>query len=132
MDFYLNAENCYNRLEKEFKKHRKLIFCVDFDDTLYDFHKFGRTYDDVMELLRRWEPYSEVIIYTGNGEEMYPEIHEYLEKHHITYKDINGQSSVHVNGAKPYANAYIDDRAGLPMVYEHLTRLINKIENGEI
>lgn len=39
MDFYLQANNSYNRLEEEFKKYGKLIFCVDFDDTIYDFHK---------------------------------------------------------------------------------------------
>ncbi len=41
MDFYLQANNSYNRLEEEFKKYGKLIFCVDFDDTIYDFHKKG-------------------------------------------------------------------------------------------
>ena len=29
MDFYLDPENCYQRLEDEFKKYGKLIFCVD-------------------------------------------------------------------------------------------------------
>lgn len=52
MDFYLDPENCYQRLEDEFKKYGKLIFCVDFDDTLYDFHNVGRTYTDVMALLK--------------------------------------------------------------------------------
>ena len=42
MDFYLSDENCYQRLEDEFKKYGKLIFCVDFDDTIYDFHGLGR------------------------------------------------------------------------------------------
>ena len=57
MDFYLDPENCYQRLEDEFKKYGKLIFCVDFDDTLYDFHNVGRTYTDVMALLKEWEDY---------------------------------------------------------------------------
>lgn len=64
MDFYLDPENCYQRLEDEFKKYGKLIFCVDFDDTLYDFHNVGRTYGDVMALLKVWEDYSEVVIFT--------------------------------------------------------------------
>mgnify|MGYP000931376362 CR=1 FL=1 len=71
MDFYLQANNSYNRLEEEFKKYGKLIFCVDFDDTIYDFHKKGRTYENVIHLLQRWENYSEVIIFTGNGEDKY-------------------------------------------------------------
>lgn len=50
MDFYLQSNNSYNRLEEEFKKYGKLIFCVDFDDTIYDFHKKGRTYENVISL----------------------------------------------------------------------------------
>lgn len=69
MDYYLRANASYERLEQEFKKYGRLIFAVDFDDTLYDYHKAGRSYDDLMALLRRWEPYSEVIIFTGNAPE---------------------------------------------------------------
>lgn len=131
-DYYLIERNCYKRLEDEFKKYGKLIFCVDFDDTLYDFHKAGRTYDDIMNLLRRWEKYSEVIIFTGNGEDKYPMIEEYLAKHKIKYKGINCDSSIAVDGRKTYANVYIDDRGGLPLVYKHLITLIEKIESGVV
>lgn len=57
MDFYLQSNNSYNRLEEEFKKYGKLIFCVDFDDTIYDFHKKGRTYENVISLLPHSERY---------------------------------------------------------------------------
>lgn len=30
------------------------------------------------------------------------------------------------------ANVYIDDRSGLPLVYEILDKLITKIEKGEV
>ena len=132
MDFYLDPENCYQRLEDEFKKYGKLIFCVDFDDTLYDFHNVGRTYGDVMALLKVWEEYSEVVIFTGNGEDKYQMIENYLAAYGIKYKGINCDSSIEVNGRKTYANVYIDDRGGLPLVYEHLQRLIEKIKKGEV
>lgn len=132
MDFYLSEENCYQRIEDEFKKYGRLIFCVDFDDTIYDFHKLGRRYDDVISLLHRWEDYSEVVILTGNGEEKYPEIEKYLADNNIKYKGINCDSSVHVGGRKTYGNVYIDDRGGLPCVYRMLDKLITKIENKEI
>lgn len=132
MDFYLNAQNCYDRLEQEFRKYGKLIFCVDFDDTLYDFHKVGRTYDDVFALLKRWEPYSEVIIFTGCGEERYPMIREYLNEHGVKFSGINCDSAVPVAGRKVYANAYLDDRGGLPLVFQNLTELIEKIEKGVV
>ncbi|HAU84197.1 MAG TPA: hypothetical protein DCW90_01395 [Lachnospiraceae bacterium] len=132
MDFYLDSENCYQRLEDEFKKYGKLIFCVDFDDTLFDFHNVGRTYCDVINLLKEWEDYSEVIIFTGNGEDKYPAIESYLSAYGIKYKGINCDSSIRVNGRKTYANVYIDDRGGLPLVYEHLQKLIKKIKTGEV
>lgn len=132
MDFFLSEENCYNRLKDEFQKYGKLIFCVDFDDTIYDFHKLGRTYNDVIELLHRWEMYSEVVILTGNGEEKYDEIEQYLKDNNIKYKGINCDSSVRVGGRKTYANVYIDDRGGLPLVYKMLSRLITEIEREDV
>lgn len=132
MDFYLSERNCYQRLEDEFKKYGKLIFCVDFDDTIYDFHKLGRSYNDVITLLKRWEPYSEVVILTGNGEDKYPMIEEYMKNTGVKYKGINCDSSISFGGRKTYANAYIDDRGGLPSIYRNLNKLIDKIENGEV
>lgn len=132
MDFYLSEENCYQRLEDEFKKYGKLIFCVDFDDTIYDFHKLGRSYNDVITLLKRWEPYSEVVILTGNGEAKYPMIEEYMKSIGVKYKGINCDSSISFGGRKTYANAYIDDRGGLPSIYNNLNKLITKIDNGEV
>ena len=105
---------------------------MDFDDTLYDFHNVGRTYTDVMALLKEWEDYSEVVIFTGNGEDKYPMIENYLATYEIKYKGINCDSSIEVTGRKTYANVYIDDRGGLPLVYEHLQRLIKKIKKGEV
>jgi len=132
MDFYLQPGNSYKRLEDEFKKYGKLIFCVDFDDTIYDFHKKGRMYENVIRLLHRWEDYSEVIIFTGNGEDKYAMIDEYLQNNSIKYKGINCDASVAFAGRKIYANVYIDDRGGLIQVYHELLTLIEKIEKGEV
>ena len=131
-DHFLNMENSYIRLEEEFIEYGKLIFCVDYDDTLYDFHKKGRTYKNIIELLHRWEPYSEVIIFTGNGEEKYHEIEEYLKANGIKYKGINCDASVAFPGRKIYANVYIDDRSGLWQVYQELSLLIDRIEKGKV
>lgn len=132
MDYYLQAGASYARLEEEFKKYGKLIFCVDFDDTIFDFHKKGRTYNDLIQLLHRWEPYSEVIIFTGNGEEKLQMIEGYLYEHKIKHRGINCDASVAFPGRKIYANVYIDDRGGLIQVYNELLTLIEKIEKGEV
>ena len=132
MDYYLSEDHCYERLRDEFKKYGKLIFCVDFDDTLYDFHKLGRTYDDVIDLLKRWEPYSEVVILTGNSEDKYAGIEAYLQNKNIKYRGINCDSSVSFGGRKTYGNVYIDDRGGLPSIYRMLNKLISGLESGEV
>ena len=132
MDYYLSEENCYQRLKNEFQKYGKLIFCVDFDDTIYDFHKLGRSYGDIINLLHRWEKYSEVVILTGNGEDKYDVIEKYLSEKQITYRGINCDSSVSFGGRKTYGNVYIDDRGGLPSVYRILNRLITEIEEGTV
>lgn len=132
MDYYLSEENCYQRLKSEFQKYGKLIFCVDFDDTIYDFHKLGRSYDDIINLLHRWEKYSKVVILTGNGDDKYDVIEKYLSEKQITYRGINCDSSVSFGGRKTYGNVYIDDRGGLPSVYRILNRLITEIEEGTV
>lgn len=132
MDYYLSEENCYQRLKSEFQKYGKLIFCVDFDDTIYDFHKLGRSYDNIINLLHRWEKYSEVVILTGNGDDKYDVIEKYLSEKQITYRGINCDSSVSFGGRKTYGNVYIDDRGGLPSVYRILNRLITEIEEGTV
>lgn len=132
MDYFLSDENCYQRLKEEYQKYGKLIFCVDFDDTLYDFHKLGRTYDNVINLLHRWENYSEVVILTGNGEDKYEIIEKYLNEKKIKHRGINCDSSISFGGRKTYGNVYLDDRGGLSSVYRILDKLITEIENGEV
>lgn len=132
MDFYLDPANTYKRLEEEYLKYGKLIIAVDYDDTLYDFHKEGRSYYDLMGLLRRWENYADIIIWTGNGEDKYQEIGAYLYENDVPFDGINCDSSIVSASRKIYANAYLDDRAGLAEMYAVLSILIEKIENGEV
>lgn len=132
MDYYLNSENVYRRLEEEYLKYGRLILCVDYDDTLFDFHKKGRTYEDVFQLLRRWQKYADIIIWTGNGEDCFTDIRTYCEEHGLTIYGINCDSRIKVAGRKIYANAYLDDRAGLSETYHTLLRLIDNIEQGKL
>ncbi len=48
MDFYLNPENSAPRFIEEYNKYGTLVVAFDFDDTVYDFHKKGRIYSDVI------------------------------------------------------------------------------------
>lgn len=131
-DFYLREDTSYMRLEEEYKKYGKLIICVDFDDTLYDFHKLGRRYNLMIKLLQRWRKYSEIYLFTGKGEDEYSAIQEYMETNNIPYDGINCDSSVISGSFKTYANVYFDDRAGLRQVYLDMYKLIDKIEKGDV
>lgn len=132
MDFYLSSSNAYCRLEEEYKKYGKLILAVDYDDTIYDFHKKGRKYTNIINLLRRWQKYADIIIWTGNGMEEYDKIHANMNNLGIKIYGINCDSAVKVDGRKIYANAYIDDRGGLKQMYKILLKLIKRIEKNKI
>ena len=52
MDFYLNNNNCTQRLINEYKKYGKLIVAYDFDNTVYDFHSKGYKFNKIIDLIR--------------------------------------------------------------------------------
>lgn len=131
MDFYLNDENVYKRLEEEYRKYKSLIIAYDYDDTVFDFHSLGRKYDDVINLIRRWRNHSELIVFTGCSEEKYTGIKNYLYSNDVPFDSINGDSKIKTNSRKIYYNALLDDRAGLSVTYNALLKLIKKIERGD-
>lgn len=127
-DFYLNKGNVYARLKEEYLKYGSLIIACDFDDTLYDFHKKGRTYNDVIELLRKWKDMSEIIITSCkdvDDTESVQFIRNYLVANDIPFDKINEQSvhSPTPRATKIYYNVLLDDRAGLSESFEMLTLL---------
>ena len=131
MDNYLQPNSSYKRLCEEYEKYGSLIVAVDFDDTVYDFHKKGHTYDKVVQLIRDLKSLNcFIIIWTGCIDE--EKVSTYLKENNIPYDTINDEAPVtkkQLNNCLPrkvYANVYIDDRAGLIQVYEELTNLVNK------
>lgn len=128
MDKYLKPNSAFERLWAEYKKHNSLIVAVDFDDTIFDFHKSGATYHRVIELVRDLKSIGcYIIIWTGNEDTAF--IHRYCQDNNIPYDSINEQAPfVRDTARKIYANVYIDDRAGLSQVYSDLTRLVNEVK----
>ncbi len=136
-DYYLKVANVYNRLLEEYMKYGKLVIACDFDDTLYDFHKKGRSYNNVIELLRRWKGKAEIIITSciDEGDDARVQrVKDYLRDNDIPYDKINEQSSYAPTpkATKVYYNALLDDRAGLRETYDVLEKLITAIENNTI
>ena len=52
MDYYLDEENAYQRLLNEYQQYGSLVVAFDFDNTVYDFHQQGHSYQDVICLLQ--------------------------------------------------------------------------------
>ncbi len=124
MDFYLNSENSFNRLLDEYNKYGTLVIAFDFDDTVYDFHKKGRIYNDVIKLLQELKALScYLICWTGNEDLEF--VTAYLEHHKIPFDSLNENPPFRKSvSRKVYANAYLDDRAGLKQVFDELNNLL--------
>lgn len=125
MDFYLNTENSFNRLLEEYNQHQSIVVAFDFDDTVYDFHKKGRFYNDVIELLKKLKSINcYLICWTGQQDLGF--VSGYLKNNNIPFDTINENPPFHKSLSKKiYANAYLDDRAGLKQVYDELKDLVN-------
>ena len=132
MDFYLNPENSSDRLINEYTKYGTLVVAFDFDDTVYDFHKKGRLYGDVINLLQELKAINcYLICWTGNGDSEF--VVSYLAEHKIPHDALNENPPFHKSESrKVYANAYLDDRAGLKQVFEELKNLVSKVKEKNI
>lgn len=133
MDKYLKFDSAYNRLWAEYQKYGSLIVAVDFDDTLFDFHGTGESYEQVRQLVRDLHKANCFIaIWTGNQDIEF--VTNFLKENNIPFDSINDEAPVSkkVLGdkipRKLYANVYLDDRAGLNHVYNDLRRLLNNLE----
>jgi hypothetical protein len=124
MDFYLNSENSFTRLVDEYKKYGTLVVAYDFDDTVYDFHKKGRLYNEVIHLLKELKKHNCYLI-CWTGQEDLDYVSNYLTQNKIPFDKINENPPFHKTTSKKiYANAYLDDRAGLKQVFDELHNLI--------
>ena len=129
-DPYLSEDFATKRLIAEYEKYNSLIIAFDFDDTIYDFHKKGYTYEAVIQLLRDLKHIGcYLICYTGNDNT--DMIKRYLKTNDIPFDSINEQFPSYPNQSsrKIYANAYLDDRAGLSEVFKQLYEVIQFTEH---
>lgn len=132
MDYFLDCNNQYERLLREFKEHKSLIVAYDFDNTVFDYHNKGLRFDNVVELLRECNKLGfYLIVYTCNKDKKYGDIKEYLLSNNIPFNSIN-ENAPYINFGynKLYYNILLDDRAGLKSAYETLLRLVNTIKNN--
>lgn len=130
-DTYLIEDNVYNRLVKEYKSHGQLIIAYDYDNTVFDYHNKGETYDKIIKLLKKCKELGfYLIVYSCSPKIRYTEMIKYLNDNEIPFDSINENSPmVQFAEGKLYYNILLDDRAGLKSAYEVLNKLIKNIKN---
>ncbi len=128
MDEYLIPNANFKRLYEEYKAHKSLAIAVDFDNTIYDFHKKGYRYDRVMDIsIRAQKLGCRIYIFTANPDlEL---IQTFCKDKGLVISGINSDMiPLGYENRKPFYSLLLDDRAGLISAYEDLSTLVNTIE----
>lgn len=131
-DPYLNPDITLERLKHEWKKYGSIIIAFDFDDTVYDFHKKGYTYNKVVNLLRRARDIGAYfIVHTACGADQEDFIRQYLTDNDIPFDSVNKNAPyIDTTGRKCYYNILLDDRAGLESSYNTLLNAVQFMEEA--
>jgi hypothetical protein len=130
---YMSTDVIKARLLKEYHAHPRLIIGVDFDDTVFDFHNEGHTYERIIALLRRCQHIGfYIVLFTASAPERHKFMNDYMLGQGIVLDFINKNPIPLPYGhhGKIYYNILLDDRAGLGQAVEALTWLVDKIDNG--
>lgn len=129
MDEYLVENSSYERLYEEYKKYGSLVIGFDFDNTVYDFHKTGKSYEMVRQLLKD-------LVYIGckticwTAQKDINFVAKFLDHNEIPYNGINSNGiDLGWESRKPFFSALLDDRVGLLQVYNDLNKLVKIIKN---
>lgn len=134
VDEYLQPGANRERLLREYRLHGKLIVAYDFDNTVFDYHMNGGTYDNIINLLNRCHKLGfYLIVFTCNHESKYEQIANYLNKSNIPYSSINENCpDIDFAHNKIYYNILLDDRAGLISAYEDLKYVVEIAEKEKM
>jgi hypothetical protein len=130
MSIYLNPNVALERLRTEWLVHGKIIVAFDIDSTVLPFHasEANDDYAPIHKLLRNLKGLGCILIaFTAAHESRWDGIKQKLSDIGIVYDYFN-QSPPTIPGVvrtgKVYANAYLDDRAGLCEMYSILNQLV--------
>lgn len=93
MNKYLDYNIFYDKLKSQYKKYKKLIILYDFDDTVYSID--GVVDNEIVSLLKRWQPYSCLICYTARTGKEVKFAKNILDMEKIPYDYINRDVNYH-------------------------------------
>lgn len=128
-DEYLVEGKSFERLLTEYRKYGSLAIAFDFDNTVYDYHKSGQSYEQVIQLLKDLKSIGcKIICWTAQKDlEL---VISYLEEKGIEHDGINVEGiPLPWETRKPFYSATLDDRCGLIQVFNDLTLLVKTIKN---
>lgn len=129
-DHYMIHNNVVDRLLREYRLHNRLIVAYDFDNTVFDYHNRGESYELVINLIRKLGKIEgiELIVWTGSDKSRYDFVGDYLKKNDIPFNKINENPDFFKSSSpKIFYSILIDDRAGMESAYNALIDFINKI-----
>src|SRR5688572_3290516 len=129
MDEFLIPYANFKRLYEEYKKFGSLGIYVDFDNTIYDFHRKGYKYETVIDLcIRAHDLGMKIYIFTANPDEDL--VRRYCEEKGIHLDGVNTDwVSLGWPSRKPFYSLLLDDRAGLASAVEDLSKLVEVLED---
>ena len=129
-DQYMIHDNVVERLLKEYRLHGDLIVAYDFDNTVFDYHNRGESYEMVIDLIRKLSTVKgiELIVWTGSSKDRYDFIRDYLKVNNIPFSKIN-ENPYFFDSSSPkiFYSILLDDRAGLESAYVALVSFLNGI-----
>lgn len=133
MAYTYNTENSFKRLMTEYLKYDTLYIAFDFDNTIWDYDKYGSNYEDnpdavhwdIVELLKGAKKLGMTLILWTSCPKKEDEIIKNdlcrvwgIEPEYINYSPLSPEAT------KPHFNLLLDDRAGLESAVSILSKLL--------
>lgn len=110
--------NCCERLKNELDKHGKLVIGFDFDNTIFDVHNRGGSYNEVINILKECKQRGWILcLFTAELREDWLKWKVDYCKHFGIEPDYINESPLIPGTRKPFFNLLLDDRAGLEGAY---------------
>lgn len=116
-EYHPNMERYIKRLVNEWKEHKKIILCVDFDDTLSPWKFLDFNYQEVFNLIKEAKALGAyIVIFSACKEDRFPYIRQYCKETGGFEIDGINENVIELpygNQRKIYYNHLLDDRTGL-------------------